>query len=445
MQSVGSSRSLSLLLSAMLCGTPCGLAQSPRVEPSAKAKTTAQDLLPSELKLRALEGDNVINSIRLGRSVAPVVEVRDENDLPVEGAAVVFTVPDSGPGGTFPGGAHSFTISTNAQGQATCPFRANSEVGKFKVTVVATSGSRTGQIALTQANSAGGYVGRVVPRKPLYKKWYFWAIIGGAAAAGLAVWATNRSSNTTSRDHAWGAGLRGPALNPMTLLQSQSIRKITFGLAVLIGSCPSFAQASVWNAPSTLYVHDTVGKTIRPLVGVVGSSYPGPVLLDGVDWASLALNHKSALVYRGGILAWVPDLSAPNLIADFASYSLLNVPLPQQVIWASDSTRAVVLAAESPRLVWLGQLNASARVEGSWDLDSSQTKWSLLAADSSVNQALLWPHKAATLHSFGLSHRQGPPSRSPASVGPWRLSLRVAARPPSWLTPQPIRSCWFEV
>jgi hypothetical protein len=197
MQSVGSSRSLRLLLAAMLCGTPCGLAQSPQPQPPVKAKSSAPDLLPAELKLRALEGDNVVNSIPLGRSVAPVVEVRDENDLPVEGASVVFTVPESGPGGTFPAGTHSFTISSNAQGQATCPFRANAEAGKFKVTVVATSGTRTGQIDLTQTNSAGGYVGRIVPKKPFYRKWYFWTIIGGATTAGIAVWATNRSSTTT--------------------------------------------------------------------------------------------------------------------------------------------------------------------------------------------------------------------------------------------------------
>jgi hypothetical protein len=200
MQTFGASRSLSLLLAAMLCGSPYGLAQSPQPQPQppAQPRPPAPDLRPAELKLRALEGDNVVNSIPLGQSVAPVVEVRDENNLPIEGASVVFTVPESGPGGTFPGGAHSFTISSNAQGQATCPFRLNSEVGKFKVTVVATSGIRTGQIALIQTNSAGGYVGRLVPKKPFYKKWYFWAIIGGATAAGLAVWATNGSSSSTT-------------------------------------------------------------------------------------------------------------------------------------------------------------------------------------------------------------------------------------------------------
>lgn len=175
----------------------------------------------------------------------------------------------------------------------------------------------------------------------------------------------------------------------MTFLQSQSIRKITCGLALLTASCPLFAQATAWNAPSTLYVHDAVSKTIRPIVGVIGSSYPGDVLLDGVEWASLALNHKSALVYRGGILAWVPSLSASNLAVDFASYSLQNVPLPQQVIWAADSARAVVLTAGSPRLVWLGQFDPAPRIVTGWDLDSSQAKWSLLAADSSVNQVLL--------------------------------------------------------
>ena len=197
MHFVGSSRFLSLLLAGGLCGTPCGYAQSPQPPAPVKVASALPVLVPTELKLRALEGDNVINSIRLGRSVAPVVEVRDENDLPVEGASVVFNVPESGPGGTFPGGAHSFTVSSNAQGQATCPFRPNVEPGKFKIAIVATSGARTGQIVVTQINSAGGYVGRVVPGRPLYKRWYFWAIVGGAAAAGLTVWATNRSSNTT--------------------------------------------------------------------------------------------------------------------------------------------------------------------------------------------------------------------------------------------------------
>jgi DNA-binding beta-propeller fold protein YncE len=174
----------------------------------------------------------------------------------------------------------------------------------------------------------------------------------------------------------------------MIFSRSQTIRGLTL-LALLIGHHSLLAQTLRWNAPSTVFVHDSVGKTIRPLVGIVGSSYPGPVLLDGVEWASFALNQKSALVSRGGVLAWIPDLSAPDLTANFTAYILLGVPLPQQVIWAAGSTQAAVVVAGVPRVVWLGACDGAPRLDASWDLDASQTNWSLLAADSSANQVLL--------------------------------------------------------
>lgn len=174
----------------------------------------------------------------------------------------------------------------------------------------------------------------------------------------------------------------------MPISRSQTIRGITV-LALLAGHESMLAQAPRWNAPSAVYLHDAVGKTIRPLVGIVGSSYPGPVLLDGVEWASFALNHNSALVSRGDVLGWIPNLGASGLDVDFAAHTLPDVPLPHQVIWAADSTRAAMLAAGSPRLVWLGHFDGSPRVEASWDLDGSQATWSLLAVDASARQALL--------------------------------------------------------
>jgi len=87
---------------------------------------------------------------------------------------------------------------SNAQGQATCPFRANGLPGKFKIKVAATVGTRSGEIDFTQTNSTAAYAGRLLPSRPLYKRWYFWAIIGGAAAAGLTIWATKGGSSTAS-------------------------------------------------------------------------------------------------------------------------------------------------------------------------------------------------------------------------------------------------------
>jgi hypothetical protein len=198
MRSAGFARTLSFFLASILCATPCGFAQTPQPRTPDKARTTGSDAATTELKIRVLEGGNVVNSIASGQSIAPVIEVRDQNDMPVEGATVVFTLPQSGPGGTFPGGSSSFTVLSNAQGQATCPFRANGLPGKFKIKVAATVGTRSGEIDFTQTNSTAAYAGRLLPSRPLYKRWYFWAIIGGAAAAGLTIWATKGGSSTAS-------------------------------------------------------------------------------------------------------------------------------------------------------------------------------------------------------------------------------------------------------
>lgn len=174
----------------------------------------------------------------------------------------------------------------------------------------------------------------------------------------------------------------------MTFSRSQAIRSVTV-LALLIGNDSMFAQASHWNAPSTVYVHDSVGKTVRPLVGILGSSYPGAVVLDSIDWASFALNHRSALISHAGALAWIPDLSVSDLSANLESYRLPDVPLPQQVIWAADSTRAAILTTASPQLAWLGHFDGTPSLEASWALDGSQTGWTLLAADATAKRALL--------------------------------------------------------
>jgi hypothetical protein len=153
---------------------------------------------PSRLNIAVLEGDNAVNSIPLGSSVTPVVEVRDANDFPVEGAVVVFTLPASGPGGTFPGNQNSYSTRSDSHGQASAPFLVNGLPGKFAIKVTATSGSRMGEASITQSNSVGAYVGVAPAKRPLYKRWYTWAIAGGAVAVVLAVVLTRGGKSSVS-------------------------------------------------------------------------------------------------------------------------------------------------------------------------------------------------------------------------------------------------------
>ena len=178
---------------AIAIAIPGGFAQS---QPDA-APPQAQEPAAS-LSIFVIQGNNSINSIPLLRSVTPIVEVRDRNDFPVEGATVVFTLPEQGPGGTFLNSRSSFSTRSDARGQATAPFTVNSIPGKFQIKVTAAAGNREGEAAITQTNTSGGYIGPALPQRSWYKKWPAWAIVGGVAAGGITAWALTRSSSSPS-------------------------------------------------------------------------------------------------------------------------------------------------------------------------------------------------------------------------------------------------------
>jgi adhesin/invasin len=80
--------------------------------------------------------------------------VTDAGGNPLNGAAVTFTAPGSGAGGTFAGGTNAATTTTNAQGVATAPaFTANGTAGNY--TVAASVAGVTAPASFTLTNLAG--------------------------------------------------------------------------------------------------------------------------------------------------------------------------------------------------------------------------------------------------------------------------------------------------
>jgi hypothetical protein len=141
----------------------------------------------------------MVNSISMLRATAPVVEIRDQNDFPVEGATVVFDLPEQGTGGTFTGGATSFTTRSDAHGQATSPLIIPRLAGKFSIKITATAGDRRGEALVTQTNSTGLYAGPAIPPKHWYKKKRNWAIGAAAVAAVVVVVAVTGKSGSSSQ------------------------------------------------------------------------------------------------------------------------------------------------------------------------------------------------------------------------------------------------------
>jgi hypothetical protein len=157
------------------------------------------------LKLRVLAGQGEMNDLE-ARVMAPVVvEVRDQNDLPLEGAEVTFRFPATGPGASFADGKLSRTVKTNVQGQATASgWTANNQVGPFKVHVTATYGNQMGQTTIDLLNVTRITDDMAKDRKKK-RAWYAsrkWQILiaagAGAAIAGILLATGNGGSGTAN-------------------------------------------------------------------------------------------------------------------------------------------------------------------------------------------------------------------------------------------------------
>ncbi|MBX9600216.1 MAG: hypothetical protein K2X35_04390 [Bryobacteraceae bacterium] len=132
------------------------------------------------LRIRVLAGEGSVNNVSTRGFTIPVIEVRDDNDLPVEGADVVFEVPAEGPGGKFAGGQSSYKTRTNVQGQAAATgFEPGTQTGSFRFRVTARMGDRTAIAAINQVNSADTFVPEPETKKS--RAWLKWVIIGGLA------------------------------------------------------------------------------------------------------------------------------------------------------------------------------------------------------------------------------------------------------------------------
>lgn len=115
------------------------------VVPSAAAQAPS----PSTLRIVVIEGEDAVNIIQQKTAVAPVVEVRDQNNLPIPGVAVTFSI--TGQGATF-SGASTLTVVTNAAGQATAAGLTPTAAGALQIQATAALQGQTAVATIVQSN-----------------------------------------------------------------------------------------------------------------------------------------------------------------------------------------------------------------------------------------------------------------------------------------------------
>jgi len=146
---------------------------------------------PDSLRITILDGDQAINNIRQRTAREPIVQVEDENHNRVPGAIVVFTLPGSGPGGSFAGAGNTLSTITDAEGKAIARgFHTNNLTGKFEIRVNASYQGKTGHATITQTNAGTVAVTHTA-------RWVTISIVAGAAVAG-GVFAATRGGGGVS-------------------------------------------------------------------------------------------------------------------------------------------------------------------------------------------------------------------------------------------------------
>jgi hypothetical protein len=120
---------------------------------------TLQPLLAAEagpqpgIRIVVVSGDRARNVIQQTTAETLTVRVEDGPRQAVAGATVVFSAPNSGPGGQFANGSTSLSTTTGTDGLATADgFRANAVPGVYQIEVRAESGGYTAMASIAQTN-----------------------------------------------------------------------------------------------------------------------------------------------------------------------------------------------------------------------------------------------------------------------------------------------------
>jgi hypothetical protein len=151
------------------------------------------------LQLRVVEGEGEVSAVGSRATRGITVLVTDETGRPVENAAVSFTLPSEGPGGSFSDGLKTNVVTTKADGRASVwGMQWNRSVGAFEIRITASKDHARAGIVSAQylsdkiaAHSGGS---GVFTRSHRSYKVLLIGVAVGAAVAGASAFAIGHSS-----------------------------------------------------------------------------------------------------------------------------------------------------------------------------------------------------------------------------------------------------------
>ncbi len=147
-------------------------------------------------------------------------------------------------------------------------------------------------------------------------------------------------------------------------------------LLIFTGSAFSLCGQQAFTGLTNGYVFDSVGQSIRAVLGMPGAASLGAPSQPLWDLVSVAPNGKRALGVSGLSVSLIPDLSQP------ASFTILMQAAGtiSRIGWSGDSTTAAIYSAVSRQLERITGLDATPAVHDPIDLtalSATISGWSL--------------------------------------------------------------------
>jgi hypothetical protein len=166
-----------------------------------------------QLVISILDGEGALNDIRQRTAREPIVQVEDNNHKPIAGAVVLFTLPGSGPSGTFAGGAQTLSTITDSAGRAVAHgLVPNNQAGTYSIHVQVTYNGSTAETTIHQQNvshaSASEHAAHAVSVKVVM------IVVATAAAAGGVAAAIVLTKNASTTIAAGSPTVGAPTVSP---------------------------------------------------------------------------------------------------------------------------------------------------------------------------------------------------------------------------------------
>ena len=197
-------------------------------------------------------------------------------------------------------------------------------------------------------------------------------------------------------------------------------RALVSPLLALLAIPAAEAQQASLSGPHSGFLFDSPTSSIRPIIGIAGSAYLGPSIMNGLDFASVGPDGSNALVLQGGQLLAVSGLnSAAPQIAP------LNTPFSSSMIigWAKDGSRVVFAASSGGTVIqsvrWTDGLPA---LDPAMDLSSLGGTISALVLDATLQRILIGIRDDAVGGVY-LCDSGGSPTMLAAMADPSALAL----------------------